>query len=283
LYVPGNNPRLLAGIEVHGADCVLLDLEDSVPLPEKAAARALVKRLLAAVVFPEEVWVRINALDLGGEEDVREVLLGRPHGLCLPKAESADDVIRLATLLADVEEATRSDLGFTKIMPILETAKGILHAEEIAFAHPRVVALAFGAEDFTRDVGALRSMRSLLFARSAIVTAAAAAGIQSSDTVFADLSDDGALAEECSLARELGFDGKGAINPRQLATIHAAFSPTDEELDYARRVVEAADDAEKRGSGAVALDGKMIDKPVLLRARRLIAYGERLSVKGGGA
>jgi citrate lyase subunit beta / citryl-CoA lyase len=283
LYAPGNTPRLLAGIEIHGADCVLLDLEDSVPVTEKSAARALVKHLLAAVAFPEDVWVRINSLDTGGEEDVREVLLGRPHGLCLPKAEAATDVKQLAALLDDVEDATGCEPGFTKIMPILETARGILHAEEIACSDPRVVILAFGAEDFTRDIGSLRSGRSLLFARSTIVAAAAAAGIQASDTVFADLSDEEGLAKECALARELGFDGKGAINPRQLAVIHDAFSPSEEELDYARRVVAAADEAEKSGSGAVALDGKMIDKPVVLRARRLIAYSERLSVKGEGA
>ena len=280
LYAPGNNPRLLAGIEIHGADCVLLDLEDSVPVSEKAAARILVKHLLAAVAFPKEVWVRINELDAGGEGDVSEVLQGRPHGLCLPKAESATDVTRLAKLLDEVEGACGIEPGFTKIMPIIETARGVLHCEEIAAADPRVVMLAFGAEDFTRDVGALRTRRSMLFARSMIVAAATAAGIQASDTVYADLADEEGLTKECALARELGFDGKGAINPRQLASIHHAFSPTDDELEHARRVVEAAEDAERAGSGAVALDGKMIDRPVLERAERTLKYGERLAEGG---
>ena len=280
LYAPGNNPRLLTGIEVHGADCVLLDLEDSVPVSEKAAARILVKNLLAAVAFPEEVWVRINRLDLGGEDDVREVLQGRPHGLCLPKAESAADVTRLAKLLDEVEGACGIDPGFTKIMPIIETARGVLYCEEIAATDPRVVMLAFGAEDFTRDVGALRTRGSMLFARSMIVAAATAAGIQASDTVYADLADEEGLIKEATLARELGFDGKGAINPRQLAPIHHAFSPTEDELAYARRVVAAAEEAERAGSGAVALDGKMIDRPVLERAERTLKYGEQLA-KGG--
>ena len=280
LYAPGNNPRLLAGIEIHGADCVLLDLEDSVPLSEKPAARILVKHLLAAVAFPKEVWVRINGLDSGGEDDVRAVLQGCPHGLCLPKAESAADVTRLATLLDEVESACSIELGFTKIMPIIETARGVLHCEEIAAADPRIVVLAFGAEDFTRDVGALRTRRSMLFARSMIVAAATAAGIQASDTVYADLADEEGLTKECALARELGFDGKGAINPRQLAPIHQAFSPTEDELEHARRVVEAAEDAERAGSGAVALDGKMIDRPVLERAKRTLKYSERLAQGG---
>jgi len=280
LYAPGNNPRLLAGIEIHGADCVLLDLEDSVPLSEKPAARILVKHLLAAVAFPEEVWVRINGLDSGGEDDVRAVLQGRPHGLCLPKAESAADVTRLATLLDEVESACSIEPGFTKIMPIIETARGVLHCEEIAAADPRMVMLAFGAEDFTRDVGALRTRRSMLFARSMIVAAATAAGIQASDTVYADLADEEGLIKEAALARELGFDGKGAINPRQLSMIHDVFSPTEAELAYARRVVEAAEEAERAGSGAVALDGKMIDLPVLERAKRTLKYSERLAQGG---
>lgn len=280
LYVPGNNPRLLAGIEIHGADCVLLDLEDSVPVTEKASARVLVKHLLGSVSFPQDVWVRINGLDVGGEEDVREVLLGRPHGVCLPKAESASDVTRLSALLADREIALGIEPGFTKIMPIIETAKGVLRCEEIALADPRIVMVAFGAEDYTRDVGAVRSNPSLLFARSMIVAAAAAAGIQASDTVFADLSDDEGLAKETTLARELGFDGKGAINPRQLEPIHRAFSPTEAELADAQRVVDAAHEAERTGSGAVALDGKMIDRPVLERAKRALKYAQRLTEGG---
>jgi len=280
LYAPGNNPRLLVGIEVHGADCVLVDLEDSVPVSEKTAARILVKHLLAAVAFPNEVWVRINALGLGGEDDVAEVLQGRPHGICLPKAESPDDVKKLSALLANVENQYGIEAGTTKIMPILETARGVLHCEGVAAADPRVVMVAFGAEDFTRDVGARRSDRSLAFARSKVVAGAAAAGVQSSDTVYSDLTNMTGLAEECVMARELGFDGKGAINPRQLDTIHAAFSPSDDELAYAQRVVDAAAAAERSGSGAVALDGKMIDKPVLERARRLIEYSAQLTTRG---
>ncbi len=280
LYAPGNNPRLLAGIDVHGADCVLLDLEDSVPLSEKLAARILVKHVLAAVAFPQDVWVRINALDCDGDADVREVLHGHPHGLCLPKTESAADVAALSTLLDDVEAAYGIEPGFTKIMPIIETARGVLRCEDIATADPRIVMVAFGAEDFTRDVGAIRSSSSLSFARSMIVAAATVARIQASDTVYSNLEDEEGLIKEAALARELGFDGKGALNPRQLGPIHRAFSPSEVELAYAQRVVASAQEAERSGSGAIALDGKMIDKPVLERAKRMLKYAQQL-VQGG--
>jgi len=277
LYAPGNQPRVLVGIDIHGADCVLLDLEDSVPPAEKAAARILVKHLLGTIRFPGEVWVRINPLDICGREDVEEVLLGRPHGVCLPKAESATDVVALSELLSHVESTCGIEEGTTWIMPILETGHGVLDAEEIAGADSRVAALAFGAEDYTRDVGARRTWDSLLFARSRIVAAAAAAEVQASDTVYADVDDDAGLTEECERARALGFDGKGAINPRQLPTIHAAFSPTEAELERARAVVEAARYAEEQGLGVVALDGKMIDRPVLDRAVRMIEFADRLT------
>ncbi len=281
LYAPGNQPRLLAGIEIHGADCVLLDLEDSVPLSEKAAARILVKHLLAVVAFPGEAWVRINPLGAGGREDVEEVLIGRPHGICLPKAESAQDVLNLCEELSRIEAERGIEEGATWIMPILETAKGVLHSEEIAAASDRIVMLAFGAEDFTRDLGARRTLDALLFARSRIVAGATAAGVQASDTVYADVDDEAGLIEETQRARDLGFDGKGAINPRQVDPIHRAFSPTDAELERARAIVEATRDAEEKGRGVVALDGRMIDRPVLDRAMRLIKYADRLAGGGG--
>jgi citrate lyase subunit beta/citryl-CoA lyase len=282
LYAPGSNPRLLVGIDIHGADCVLLDLEDSVPLGEKLAARILVRHLLAAVPFPEEVWVRINPLDTGGRDDLAEILEGRPNGVCLPKAESAADVQRLAEELKRIEGALGIEAGSTHIMPIVETARGVLHCEEVVEADERVVVVAFGAEDYTRDVGARRTDESLLFARSHVVAAAKAAGVQASDTVYADLSNDAGLADECARARDLGFDGKGAINPRQLPIIHRAFSPSGEELTRAQAIVDAAIEAESRGLGAVAVDGRMVDQPVLERARRLIKYAEKLSDGGAG-
>jgi len=269
LYAPGNNSRLLAGIELHGADCVLLDLEDSVPVAEKLSARILIKHLLAKIVFPE-VWVRINPLSTYGSADLDEVMLGQPHGICLPKAESAGDVQALAQLLSRLEGEMGIEKGRTFIMPIIETGKGVLHAEEIAAADPRVVIIAFGAEDYTRDVGARRTRDALLFPRSRLVAASAAARIQASDTVYADIDDEDGLAEETRHIRDLGFVGKGAINPRQIRAIHEAFSPSGEEIAHATKIIAAAEEAAARGIGAIAIGGKMIDQPVLERARRTL-------------
>ncbi len=281
LYVPGNQPRLLAGIEVHGADCVLVDLEDSVPPSEKGAARILVKHLLAAVRFPEEVWVRINPLETGGRDDVQEVLRGRPHGICLPKASCAGDVVALDDLLSEVEAASGIATGSTWIMPIVETAAGVLRCEEIAACSDRVVMMAFGAEDYLREVGARRTAEALSYPRERLVVAAAAAGVQVSDTVYADVEDETGLAEEAQRARDLGFDGKGAINPRQIEPIHRAFSPTGEEVEQARTIVEAAREAEARGVGAVTVGGRMVDRPIVERALRTIEIAERWGQGGG--
>ena len=275
LYAPGNNPRLLVGIELHGADCVLLDLEDSVPLAEKSSARILVKHLLSDVDFPE-VWVRINPLSTYGRDDLAEVMLARPHGICLPKAESAADVAGLSAELVRLEGEMGIEPGSTFIMPIIETGRGVLHAEEIASADERVVIMAFGAEDYTRDVGARRTRDALLYARSRIVAAAAAAGVQASDTVYADVDDEQGLIDETKHIRDLGFVGKGAINPRQIEPIHGVFRPTDEEVEQARKIISVAREAEEKGIGAVAIGGKMIDKPVLERAKRTVELADRL-------
>jgi citrate lyase subunit beta/citryl-CoA lyase len=212
-----------------------------------------------------------------GKEDLEEILRGRPHGICLPKTESAEDVHSLASELTRLERAYKHEHGTTWIMPIVETATGVLHVEEIATADPRVVVLAFGAEDFTRDIDAKRSWDSLLFARSKLVAAAKAAGVQVSDTVYSDLEDEEGLIAEAKAVRDLGFDGKGAINPRQIPPLNAVFSPGDAEIEEARRIVEAAETAEADGIGAVAVDGKMVDRPVLERARQILKYAETLT------
>jgi len=276
LYAPGNNPRLLVGIELHGADCVLLDLEDSVPPVEKAAARILVKHLLATIDLPE-VWVRINPLSSYGRDDLAEVLRSRPHGICLPKAESAADIDELAAEIVRVEKELGIVEGSTLIMPIIETAKGVLHAEEICAADTRVAIVAFGAEDFTRDLGAKRTQESLLFARSMIVASAKASEVQVSDTVYSNVEDEEGLIAEAKLARDLGFDGKGAITPRQIAPIQSVFSPSKEEIEEAQKIVAAAQAAEARGIGAIAIGGKMIDRPVLERARRTLKLAQELT------
>ncbi|MCR4391533.1 MAG: citrate lyase acyl carrier protein [Candidatus Acetothermia bacterium] len=283
LYVPGGNARLLAFAESFGPDCLLLDLEDAVAPGEKDAARFLVRRTLATMDFGgTELWVRINPLDRGGREDLRVVVGGRPHGVCLPKAESPVQVTELAGLLYELEG--RYGLPWRLwIMPIVESPRGVLAAFDIAQASERVVCLAFGAEDYTREVGCSRSGEALLWARSHLVAAAKAAGVQASDTVFPDVEDEAGLRVETLSARNLGFDGKGVIHPLQIDSVHEVFAPSPDEVAWARGVVEAAEAAEEQGLGAVTYQGRLVDRPVLLRAKRTLAMAQALGMEVGNA
>ncbi len=279
LYVPGNNARTLAFADSFGPDCILLDLEDAVPPSEKDAARFLVRRVLATMDFGEaELWVRINPLGRGGEEDLRVILGGRPHGICLPKAESAVQITELAGLLYELEG--RYGLPWRLwIMPVIESPKGVLAAADIAQASERVVCLAFGAEDYTREVCCSKDWEALLWARSQVVAGAKAAGIQASDTVFSDVDDEQALATETERARGLGFDGKGVIHPLQVDVVHKSLAPTAEEISWAHGVTSAAEEAERKGSGVVAYRGRMVDRPVLLRAQRVLEIARKMGVE----
>ena len=273
LYIPGNNPSIMQNIAVFGADTVILDLEDAVAPPEKDAARILVKYALENVDFGRtERGVRINPLNTPfGKKDLDMVLSSDVELIFLPKTESAEDVKELCSLIGDREIC---------ISPIIETAKGVLNAYEIASADPRVVMLCFGAEDFTRDIGTERTRegKELFWARSMIVMGAKAAGIQASDTVFSDINDMDGLIQETRFAKSLGFDGKGLIHPSQIEPVHKVFSPTKEEIEYARKVVDALREAEEKGLGVIALGRKMIDRPVAERAKRILKIAEELGL-----
>jgi len=273
LYIPGNNPSIMQNIAVFGADTVILDLEDAVAPPEKDAARILVKYALENVDFGRtERGVRINPLNTPfGKKDLDMVLSSDVELIFLPKTESAEDVKELCSLIGDREIC---------ISPIIETAKGVLNAYEIASADPRVVMLCFGAEDFTRDIGAERTRegKELFWAKSMIVMGAKAAGIQASDTVFSDINDMDGLIQETRFAKSLGFDGKGLIHPSQIEPVHKVFSPTQEEIEYARKVVDALREAEEKGLGVIALGRKMIDRPVAERAKRILKIAEELGL-----
>ncbi len=279
LYIPGNNARLLAFCDTFDSDALLFDLEDAVPPEEKDSARFLVRQVLSRMDFGgRELWVRINPLGRGGEEDLRVVLGGRPHGICLPKAESPVEVAQLAGLLYELEGRYGIPWRIW-IMPIIESPRGVLQAFEIARASERVVCLAFGAEDYTREVGCSRDWESLLLARSQIVAAAKAAGIQASDTVYPDLDNEAGLREEVRRGKALGFDGKGVIHPLQVRPVEEELAPSQEEIAWAVGVVRAAEEARARGKGAVAYRGKMVDRPVLERAERILALAKALGME----
>jgi citrate lyase subunit beta/citryl-CoA lyase len=264
-----------------GADCLVLDLEDSVAPSRKAEARILVRRTLESCrsfLGEAEIVVRVNPLSGPfGRDDLAEIVPAFPQALILPKCESAADVEELDRELSRLERASGLAELSILVMPLVETARGVANAPAIAAASARAAALCFGAEDFSRDIGARRSASGAesLYVRQALVVAAKAAGIQAHDSVFSDVDDEPGLAASCAEARALGFDGKGLVHPRQIAIAHNAFDPSPAELEAAARVVAALEAAEAEGSGVASLDGKMIDAPVAARARRLLAGGAK--------
>ena len=276
LYVPGNNPSMLVNAGVYGADVLTFDLEDSVSPGEKLAARLLVGELLKEKTVDfgrSEVTVRINPLSTPyGKKDLLEIVCERLEGVYLPKAESEEDVIMLDEVLTRLEEERGLEVGRIKIFAIIETAKGVLNAYKIASASKRLEAITIGGEDLTADLGGERTPdgMTLFTARQMILLSARAAGVQALDTVYSDIKDSEGLYQEAVTVRRMGYDGKAAIHPSQIEVIHRAFTPTEEEIDYAKRVIEALETAKREGSGVAALGSKMIDRPIVKRAERIL-------------
>ncbi len=281
LYLPGNNPDLALNAGLYGADCIILDLEDSVAPGDKDAARVLVRNTLYAVDFGRsEVIVRINSLaTTHGTNDLKMIVPAAPDTLLIPKCESKDNVVAVENLLLQYEGQAGLEREIF-LMPLIESSHGVLNAHEIANASKRIVALCFGAEDFTADIGAQRTVdgKESFVARSLIVLAAKAAGVQAIDTVFSDVQDLDGLVASTKEAIALGFDGKGVIHPGQIKPIHQAFQPTPEQVENAKLVLAALQEAEARGSGVAVLGSKMIDAPVVARARKVLAMAEESSL-----
>ncbi|MCP5108967.1 MAG: HpcH/HpaI aldolase/citrate lyase family protein [bacterium] len=271
LYLPGDQPKLSLNAAIHKGDGLILDLEDSVAPVNKDAARLLVRNALRVMDFMgAERQVRINQLPLG-LEDLEEIVPQKPHLLLIPKVETPEQLQEIDKKVDEIL-ANEKNAGDIYYMPILESALGIINAYPIAAASKRNVALAIGLEDYTADIGTQRTNegKESFFARSMLVNAARATGIQAIDTVFSDVSDMDALKESVLEAKALGFDGKGCIHPRQIAVIHNAFAPQQKEIVKAKKIVLAFEDAEKKGLGVVSLGSKMIDPPVVKRALRTI-------------
>jgi citrate lyase subunit beta/citryl-CoA lyase len=271
LYLPGNTPKLMLNAGIHTPDGIILDLEDSVAPDKKAEARLVVRNALRGVNFyGAERMVRINQLPMG-LEDLDFIVPHHVNLILLPKCESPDSVRQVDQRITEILSATGLDYP-VYIMPILESALGVVKAYEIASASERVAALAIGLEDYTADLGAARTPegRESFFARCQLVNAARAAGLQAIDSVFSDVSDMEALHQVALESKSLGFDGMGCIHPRQIRVIHEAFAPTAAEIDKAKRIVLAFDEAAARGLGVVSLGSKMIDPPVVKRALKTI-------------
>lgn len=280
LYLPGNTPKFFVNAGLHKPDAIILDLEDSVTPDEKDAARILVRNALRVVNFyGAEKMVRVNQLPRG-LDDIHTLIPHGVHVFLIPKVEDADEVRTVADVIAsETKQSPISDLQSPIsnpqspfLIPIIETARGVLRAFEIATASPRVVALAIGLEDYTKDIGTERTAdgRESLWARSQIVNAARAAGVTPLSSVFSNVADEVGLRAFVHDARALGFEGIGCLHPRQVPIAHAAFAPTPEEIAHAYRIVQAFEEARGRGQGVATLDGKMIDAPIVERARRII-------------
>lgn len=279
LFVPGNNPGMIRDAHIYGSDSIMFDLEDSVAITEKDTARFLVYKALTTLNYgKKELVVRINDLSSGiGIMDLEAIVRARPDVIRLPKTETAQDVIDCEREIERIEREAGIPVGSTGMMAAIESAIGVLNAKEIAFSSKRLIGIALGAEDYVTDLKTTRSPEGveLMFARGMIVNAAKAAGIMALDTVYSDVNNEEGFIAEATLIRKMGFDGKSIINPRQVAPLHAVFTPSERDLKKAMAIMDAIAEANARGSGVASLNGKMIDKPVVARAQYLLELYER--------
>src|SRR3989454_8712553 len=274
LYLPGSEPKYYINAALHEPDAIILDLEDSVHRGEKDAARILIRNTLRAVDFGAcERMVRINQLPMG-LEDLAEVIPEAPDLVLIPKVEQADQVAEVDQAIEELKANQRP----IWLMPILESALGIENAFAIATSSPNVVALTIGLEDYTADMGVAKTSegRESLYVRTRLVNAAKAAGVQAIDSVFSDVADMDGLRRWGESSRALGFEGMGCIHPAQIQVIHEAFAPSQSELEKALKIVAAFEDAQVRGLGVVSLGSKMIDAPVVERAKKLVERARKM-------
>ncbi|NMA93063.1 MAG: CoA ester lyase [Clostridiales bacterium] len=282
LFLPGNTPNLILNGDSLGADAIILDLEDAVAPDQKDAARVLVRNALKTLEFRGiEKIIRINSLDTPyWKKDLDEMMPCRPELIMTPKTSCAEDVLQFDAYMSETEERLGFEKNSVRLMPLIETALGVENAYEIASASDRVVAIFLGAEDLSADLRCERTKegKEIFYARGRIVMAARAAGKDAFDTPFTDVNDDEGIRADAALAKALGFTGKASISPRHLDAINEAFSPSEKEIDYAYEVLKTIRLAEQQGRGAVALLGKMIDKPIVMRAQQTIKMAEALGL-----
>jgi citrate lyase subunit beta/citryl-CoA lyase len=277
LFLPGANAAMLSTAFVYRPDSIMFDLEDAVSLREKDAARFLVFHALQMPVYRDiETVVRINPLATPfGLADLEAVVRAGVDVVRLPKTDTADDVHALEREVERIERDCGREVGSTKLMAAIESASGVVNAVAIATASKRLIGIALAGFDYVMDMQTERGDGTELFyARCAVLHAARYAKIDAFDVVFGDLDDEAGFLKEVDLIKRLGFNGKSLINPRQIELLHNAFAPTEEEVDYAARVVAAAEDGERRGLGVVSLNGKMIDAPVIDHARVVLRRAE---------
>ena len=283
LFLPGNTPNMLINGNCLGSDAIIFDLEDAVSPAEKDAARILVRNTLRYMDLRGcETIVRINSIDTPyWQKDLDTVLPQQPNLILLPKTNSAADVLAADAYMTALEEKLGLANNTVGLMPLIETALGVENAFAIATASKRVQALFLGAEDLTADLQCKRTKesREIEYARTRLVVAARAAGVDVYDTPFTDVNDDEGIWTDARVAKALGFNGKASISPRHVDVINQVFSPTQKEIDYAYEVMDAIALAKEQGRGVIALHGKMIDAPIVARAQQTIAAAEALGLR----
>ncbi|HES9188889.1 citrate (pro-3S)-lyase subunit beta [Streptococcus pyogenes] len=281
MFVPGANAAMLRDAPLFGADSIMFDLEDSVSLKEKDTSRALVHFALKTFDYSSvETVVRVNGLDSCGVLDIEAVVLTGVNVIRLPKTETAQDIVDVEAVIERVERENGIEVGRTRMMAAIESAEGVLNAREIAKASKRLIGIALGAEDYVTNMKTRRypDGQELFFARSMILHAARAAGIAAIDTVYSDVNNTEGFQNEVRMIKQLGFDGKSVINPRQIPLVNEIYTPTKKEIDHAKQVIWAIREAESKGSGVISLNGKMVDKPIVERAERVIALATAAGV-----
>ena len=274
LYMPGDDRRKIEKATTLGVDCICMDMEDGVAVTRKAEARAVIAQAMKELDFGKsERCIRINSLGSGFEEfDLVAALATNPDSIVVPKIETAEQVKWVSEHIETYELSSNNNVGSIRLLIGVETAKGILNLREIATSDKRLEAIIFGAEDYAASLGATRTKEGteVLYARSAVVTACAANDLQAIDMVYIDFRDIEGLRVEAQQGAGLGFSGKQIIHPNQVIPVQEAFTPSDDAIAYAQRVVETFISSQKEGKGAYALDGKMIDMPLVKNAQKVL-------------
>jgi citrate lyase beta subunit len=273
LYMPGDDRHKIEKALTLGVDCICMDMEDGVAFNRKSEARSTIAQALRELEFGKsEKLARINAVGSGMEkDDILAVLPCRPDGIVIPKMEELSQIEWASETIEAAELRNGWPVGSIRILVDVETARGMLNLKEIA-SHPRLDALIFGGEDFAASVGATRTQEAteLLYAREATVITAAAYGLQAIDIVAIDFKDLDALRQESEFGARLGFTGKQIIHPAQVGPVQTAFTPDDAAIAHAQRIVQTFEASQAKGAGAYALDGKMIDRPLLKNAQKVL-------------
>ena len=284
LFLPGNNPNMMINGADLGADSIILDLEDAVSPDEKDTARFLVRNAIADMGFAGvEITVRINSIDTAyWKQDLEAIVPLHPDLIMIPKSGTANDILTVDKYIEGIEERCGMERGAVRLIPLIETALGVENAYAIASACPRVAAIFLGGEDLTADLRCKRTKagNEIDYARKRLVVAARAAGVDVYDTPFTDVNDDEGIIVDAEYAKSLGFTGKSAIAPRHVKAINSVFSPTMKDIEYAKMVFEAIRRGKEQGKGAVSLLGKMIDKPIVERARQTLEAAKALGLAG---